>query len=151
MRKICYRAQRPFSAKGLLVGWASAVDEGMGFLTLPWIGFKHFRLTLDESGGRESPLLLGSRLADLRRWERGHSFPLGSSVKADKSVRAPFLRSPGGVEVSIHIQFYLPSSVVTVRSVVNYPAETSASVGLRRAGDLSPLSRPRLAEVRGFR
>jgi hypothetical protein len=30
-------------------------------------------------------------------------------------------------------------------------SETSASVGLRSAGALSPLSRPKLAEVRGFR
>ena len=47
--------------------------------------------------------------------ERGHSCPLGIFGKADKTVRAPFSRSQGGVDVSIHIPFSLSACVVTVR------------------------------------
>ena len=82
--------------------------------------------------------------------ERGHSCPLGIFVKADKTVRAPFSRSQGGFEVSSHP--VLPVCLCgDCALVVNYPAETSASAVLRSAGDLSPLSRPKFAEVRGFR
>jgi len=68
----------------------------MEFLTLPWIGFKHFRLTLDESGAR-ALLPVG----DLR--EGGQDCP--------RSVFA----LQGGVDVSIHISFSLSACVVTVR------------------------------------